>query len=399
MGPRRLRPRGPARLDPAPEAALLGRADAGQGGVLAALGDPGQQPQRLARRRGALEAVLGPVLDEPEDEVVPRDGDVRARPRDGPERPRGAARQGFEQDLPERVEVGAPVHGAALGLLGRHVDRRPGEGRPAVGRRAGEARGERRPAGGGGRERGPDPEVGELGLAAGIEEDVRRLQVAVDDAARVRELERLEDGLRDRVRVRELEPARQRRQPVRQRPAGEVLDRDEGGGAIDGAAHDPHDPRVVEVEEELGLAHQAVGDLGARDLEGDGAPGLRLPRLVDGRLAAVRDEADDLVRAEARARRERRRRRRRPGTRSRRHEPRDLARPLAQGHREVRVAGLPEQALDRSVARAHVAHVAHARPPPSSRSASACAAFSRAATVFRSRPTVSATSSIVSPPW
>src|SRR6185503_1502002 len=70
------------------------------------------------------------------------------------------------EDEAERVDVAARRDLAAGELLGRHVGRRARAQRLA--RRPGEA------------------EVGDPDLAAAVEHDVRRLQIAVDDAAVVR---------------------------------------------------------------------------------------------------------------------------------------------------------------------------------------------------------------------
>ena len=75
----------------------------------------------------------------------------------------------------ERVEVRPRAGGAPQGLLGREVGDRADHPSPAP-----------RPGGG-------EAEVAEPGAAIGVEPDVRRLQVAVDDPAGVGVLERPAD--------------------------------------------------------------------------------------------------------------------------------------------------------------------------------------------------------------
>ena len=68
-----------------------------------------------------------------------------------------------------------------------------------------------------------DPEVGDLRAALAVEEDVRRLQVAVDEAALVRVREPGGDlGRRSAASPRRA--AAGRREPVLERPAGQVLE-------------------------------------------------------------------------------------------------------------------------------------------------------------------------------
>ena len=81
------------------------------------------------------------------------------------------------RDDAERVLVGAAVHGGALGLLGRHVVRRPDD-HP----RAGEARRRLQRLG--------DAEVGQHHAAVMVEHDVGGLHVAVHHAALMRMAER-----------------------------------------------------------------------------------------------------------------------------------------------------------------------------------------------------------------
>ena len=101
--------------------------------------------------------------------------DARPLPRE-----RSLADERLREDDPERVEVGSPVDVAVpLDLLRRHVLRRPEKLR-----RARQARAPLGPR---------EAEVGELDVAALVEEQVLGLQVAVDEPGRVHRLE----GARD----------------------------------------------------------------------------------------------------------------------------------------------------------------------------------------------------------
>ena len=119
------------------------------------------------------------------------------------------AGQHLVQHDAERPDVGAPIDGLPLRLLGRHVGgraenrahlRRPRRERGRVG--------EVRARCAGGIHRLGQTEIEDLHRAVGGDLDVRRLEIAMDDPALVRVLERLGDLLRDRERLGE-----------RQRPA------------------------------------------------------------------------------------------------------------------------------------------------------------------------------------
>ena len=117
----------------------------------------------------------------------------------------GLQREELEQERAERVHVRPGVHGVAAHLLGRHVPRR------AHGRAVEAPGGERRAAGGRvrcSRELRPalqfrEAPIEEVDLAEVAEHHVARLQVPVDDAARVREVKRLADA---RERRQQLAP-------------------------------------------------------------------------------------------------------------------------------------------------------------------------------------------------
>ena len=132
------------------------------------------------------------------------------------------AGQHLEQDDAEGPDVGAPVDRLAPRLLGGHVG---GRAEDEAGRGAGLGEGRRlrqvgpdwRPS----RVAGPglgETEVEHLDLPVRRHLDVRRLEVAVDDALLVRLLERLGDLLRDGDRLVDAVPVRASAAPRGPRP-------------------------------------------------------------------------------------------------------------------------------------------------------------------------------------
>ena len=107
-------------------------------------------------------------------EVLPEDAHRRAA------LVRWLTGQAFVQDAAERVDVGAAVDGAAFDLLGGDVV--DGAERVAGGR-----------AGVGILGAAGEPEVAEVGVLVGREQDVGGLDVAVDQAVLVRGVERVGD--------------------------------------------------------------------------------------------------------------------------------------------------------------------------------------------------------------
>jgi hypothetical protein len=127
------------------------------------------------------------------------------------------AREHLEQHGARGEEVAPRVEAVAGHLLRRHVARRAHQHA-----RAGQLAGR---AGGGQKlrdDRPRQPEVEQLD-AVRRQEDVRRLQVAVHDAARVQGRKRLEDLERDGQRLRHAQ--RSPLQPLRKRLAFEELHR------------------------------------------------------------------------------------------------------------------------------------------------------------------------------
>ena len=196
------------------------------------------------------------------------------------------------QRRPQRVDVGRRTHLAALapGLLGRHVAGRPHDlaraGQPAV---ALDLLGQ--------------PEVGDPGIAVPIEQDVPRLEVAVDHAAPVGILDRLGDR-------RPSAPAASRggsgpsasrwaRLSPSTKPMREIM-----LALVLADLEDRHDARMVEVGRRLGLDVEAadvglVGELAGEDhLQRHRPVEAHLPGLEDDAHAAAGQLADDLVIAE-----------------------------------------------------------------------------------------------------
>ena len=284
-----------------------------------------------------------------------------------------------EQDLPEREQVGPSVEAAVdpelrVLLLGRHVERRPREQRELA-----QLDRDREPIRG---RHGPDPEVGDLRLAVLVEEDVRGLHVPVDDARLVREGERSEHGGRDRADALDGEtPARACIEEVVEAPLLAVLEHHVGDRRVELDVLDADDRGVLESRRELGFAEEPVAHLAPRDLERDLAPDLLVLREVDDGLPPGSQDGEDLVvpRHVARGERE--------GALRLEEGPRELARPLS-----YRGGCLRRDRLEQ------LAHGLVANTQERSSPMSSCACLRRAATVFRSRLTASATSAWVRPP-
>ncbi len=284
--PRRDRPRLDRLLEPRAREVLREREGARV--ALAGLGGERAQDDRLERdgQRRHAPPRRDPLGGGRRDEVVHRD----ARGRD-----RRQARHELVQDRPERVDVGAHVHLLAPRLLGSHVGRRPEH----VARR---------------RDLGPveparQAEVRHERLSLGREEDVRGLEVPVDDAALVR----VRDGARHLLDEEERALGRDAREggvlplllrapdDARERATGREVHDDEPSAG--GLAHvmDAHDVRVVERGDRARLLDEA-GDLmlGAalEELERDDLPERRVARAVDRPAAAPPEELEQLVDAD-----------------------------------------------------------------------------------------------------
>ena len=181
---------------------------------------------------------------------------------------------------PERVHIAARTQfPLAHRLLGRHVGRRT-ERHAGLGhaRAAGLLHGE------------GDAEVGDQGLAV-LQQDVLGLDVAVDDAALVGELEGGGDFLREPQRVVDGKLL------LAMEPGPEGLALDEGHHIVEEAVgvagvDQPQDVGMLEAGGGLDLGEEAVAaddgtELGVEDLDGDLAVVLQVLGEVDGGHAAL----------------------------------------------------------------------------------------------------------------
>jgi len=145
-----------------------------------------------------------------------------------------------------------------------------------------------------------DPEVADLGLVVLVKEDVRRLEIRVHDAARMREREPACDpvgepgGVRERERTGALDALLEGR-------AGDVLHHDERQPIDFADVEDADDVRVGELGERAGfldeeLAERPVaGGLRVQDLDRDLTSEGGVLREVDLRRSAGTDRLEDAV--------------------------------------------------------------------------------------------------------
>jgi hypothetical protein len=185
----------------------------------------------------------------------------------------------------------------AAGLLRRHVGRRP-QHRPrlrprAARRRRGET-GHRRAVGPG---RLGQPPVHDLDLAELAHHDVGRLQVAVDDAARVGERHRLTDLLEDGQEARQVgRGAGPLPEELGEGAALHQLHGEEGPAVVQPAdLDDGHDAGVLQPAGDLRLLQEAALQVGAptkllaQHLDGQVAAQVGVGGAVDGAHAAAAD--------------------------------------------------------------------------------------------------------------
>jgi hypothetical protein len=193
----------------------------------------------------------------------------------------------------ERVDVGAAVDAGALDLLGRDVvDRADPHARlrqPAL--RAGVL---------------GEAEVGEVGVIGAVavgDQDVGGLDVAVDEPARVRDVERAADLHEDRRGAAWVEPAG----ALDERAQVGALDeahRDEQQAVDLARVVDRHDVRVLERRGDPRLALEALAEVlvgrevRRDDLEGDRAVEREVRRPVDDAHPATPGDALDPVAAD-----------------------------------------------------------------------------------------------------
>jgi hypothetical protein len=150
-----------------------------------------------------------------------------------------------------------------------------------------------------------EPPVQDLDLAVLAEHDVGRLQVAVEDAARVREVDRLRDLQQDlheagegvagrRLRVASAQPG----EDVRERAAAHVPHRAERSTVVDDERVEGDHVRVLELAQDPHLVEEAraAARVVALDhLQRDLAAERRVPRDEDGAHPALGEELHDVV--------------------------------------------------------------------------------------------------------
>ena len=216
---------------------------------------------------------------------------------------RAAPRQHLVEHDAEREDVGAMVRGVAVHLLRRHVAHGPHHDAGHRLWRGGQRR-VRQALGGWRRELG-QAEVEDLDAVLRRDEDVRRLQVAMDDALLVGCAQPVRDLRAEVERAAQRQPS-PRQQPVERR-AVEELGNDVGEAALDADVEDRDDVGVVEGGRGPGLllepaqAVGVVGHLGGQHLDRDLAIEALVVSAVDLAHPAGPEWRDDLVRAEARA--------------------------------------------------------------------------------------------------
>ena len=243
------------------------------------------------------------------------------RGRHGPGRTAGGGERG-EQRIGVRVALPrapAPSHGrrpaAAQPTTPLPARRRRGAARPAPGpgcrrRHAGSVRrpppprarhSAARPPRSGrprGRDVPGDAEVREVCVALLVEEDVRRLDVAVHDALAVRRGERGRDLLARGERLRRRQRPALERLP--QAPAAQVAHHEVRAVRLSPVVVERDDVRVLDPRHELRLGLEAadelrvVGQRRADDLDRDLAPDVRLDRPVDDPEGAFADPLEQL---------------------------------------------------------------------------------------------------------
>ena len=207
------------------------------------------------------------------------------------------AGEALEEHAPECVDVGPGIDGAALDLFRRDVRDRSHEGL------AGQARDRRRVA-----REAEIAEVGVLGLA-GADQDVRRLDVAVDEPEPVSRVERVAD-LGEQVERALVADAIARVDELPKVVAFDVLHRQEEDVALLAGGIDRDDVRVLQARGQLGLEEEPTpktlvpGQLRPDHLDGDLALQVLVLREVDGAHRAPPEQALDPETGERRPQRD-----------------------------------------------------------------------------------------------
>ena len=252
-------------------------------------GEPSFGLLRQAARDDALE-LLGHVGSDAADHRRCR-GEMRLHDPDRAVAGEGhVAREHLEEDDPDLIDVAAPVNLCGHDLLGAHVFRRA-EGHAGRGRRE---------LAGIGRVELGDAEVDQLHEVAVPlivdDEDVRGLDVAVEDASRVSRREALaelpgDEGGPERLDGPLLVDELGDRSPV------QTLHRDKGDALLGGAiVEDPHNVLVQERADHAALLHEpregihALSEVALEDLDRRELPRGDVMGIEDRRHAPRRDE-------------------------------------------------------------------------------------------------------------
>ena len=164
------------------------------------------------------------------------------------------------QDHSEGVDVARRRDRLTRRLLRRHVGSRSEE-RSLLRERVGAAH-------------ASDPEVGDLGVTLLVEDDVRRLQVTVDDPAVVRMGEPRGDLARDRLRARVVQRLAGL-ETVLQRSSGQVLEDHVRPRALAAVVEQAADVRVGERRDRACLSLEALA-VGPRPEQLQGDPAVEL---------------------------------------------------------------------------------------------------------------------------
>ena len=235
--------------------------------------DRGEARRHVGAQREQVRRRLVDVAQRDRDEVLPRERDV--------------ARQQLPEHDRERVDVRRRRDGASPRLFGGEVGARSHHG---SGLRDADVH----------LERACDPEVRHLDVALGVDQDVLRLDVAVDEAVRMRERERVG------ARGRELERATHRQRPgpadeLLQVLAGDVLEDDVLAAGVLATVDHGDDVRVRQLRDRPRLAPEPLdglvvaGVVRVQQLERHVAVEQAVACPVDGRHSTAADELLQLV--------------------------------------------------------------------------------------------------------
>ena len=132
-------------------------------------------------------------------------------------------------------------------------------------------------------------------MLVGVEQHVRGLDVAMDEALRVRRVERVRDLCDDRERARRIERALRAQELAQVGALHEAHDEVEAAVEL-ARVVDRHDVRVLERHRQLRLAREALAEafvgreLGRHQLQRDDALEAEVARAVDHAHSALPDE-------------------------------------------------------------------------------------------------------------